>query len=152
MARYKGRVIVNKVDSSGKRIKGKLREWIQKHPKEIYFDSMTEYLVWKHIVQAKIKHEYQPKLELFKGVKTQELKDGKVIDYSQRTISYTPDFYLPDYDVYVEVKGFADGIFKLRWKLFKLKGHAGFIVYSVDDFKNLIKELRKNKLSKKRKK
>lgn len=145
MARYRGRVVVAKVDIKGKRIKGKLAEWIKKHPEELYFDSMTEYLVWKYIKEAKIEYEYQPTIKLFDSIKTQELKDGSIVEYSQRGISYTPDFYLPKFKVYVEVKGFADGIFKLRWKLFKLKGYTGFIVYSVDDFKNLIKGLRKNK-------
>lgn len=38
----------------------------------------------------------------------------------QRVI-YTPDFYLPDYDLYVEVKGkqFDDGLFRLRFRIFK---------------------------------
>lgn len=38
----------------------------------------------------------------------------------QRVI-YTPDFYLPDYDLYVEVKGrqFDDELFALRFRLFK---------------------------------
>ena len=38
----------------------------------------------------------------------------------QRVI-YTPDFYLPDYDLYVEVKGVAyfNDLFKLRLRLFR---------------------------------
>lgn len=38
----------------------------------------------------------------------------------QRVI-YTPDFYLPDYDLYVEVKGFGffNDLFKLRLRLFR---------------------------------
>lgn len=38
----------------------------------------------------------------------------------QRVI-YTPDFYLPEYDLWVEIKGkmFFDELFKLRFRLFK---------------------------------
>ena len=61
----------------------------------------------------------------------------------QHSIGYTPDFYLPNWDLYIEVKGFADEVFKLRWKLFKLKGYDGFIVYSLDEFKQLYKQLNK---------
>ena len=40
----------------------------------------------------------------------------------QRVI-YTSDFYLPDYDLYIETKGkaFDDGLFHLRLRLFKHK-------------------------------
>ena len=38
-------------------------------------------------------------------------------------VIYTPDFYLPDYDLIVETKGFQfdDGLFHLRLRLFKHK-------------------------------
>ena len=38
----------------------------------------------------------------------------------QRVI-YTPDFYLPDYDLHIEIKGrqFDDDVFRLRLRLFK---------------------------------
>lgn len=147
MARYKGRVIVLKVDNKGVRIKGKLRDWIDKHPDTIYFDSMTEYLVWKYIKTIKLKYIYKPKLKLFDGMKTKEFKNNKVVEYAQRSISYTPEFYLPAYKAYIEVKGYADDVFKLRWKLFKLNGYDGYIVYSLVDFKTLIKELKNAKNS-----
>lgn len=40
----------------------------------------------------------------------------------ERTI-YTPDFYLPDVNLYIEIKGyqFDDGLFRLRLRLFKNK-------------------------------
>jgi len=57
-------------------------------------------------------------------------------------VSQTPDYYLPQYDVYIEVKGFADEQFKMRWKLFKAKGYEGYIVYSLTEFKLLYKQLR----------
>lgn len=38
-----------------------------------------------------------------------------------REIVYTPDFILPvdNYNVYIELKGFANETFRYRWKLFK---------------------------------
>lgn len=40
----------------------------------------------------------------------------------QRVI-YTPDFYLPEYDLFIETKGFQfdDDLFRLRFRLFKHK-------------------------------
>lgn len=143
MARYNGRVVVAKVDSKGVRIKGKLASWIAKHPGEIYFDSMTEYETWEYINSKNIKHVYHKELILFDTCDTTEFKDGKFVSTKQRSIKYTPDFYLPDYDTYIEVKGYADDLFKLRWKLFKLKGHVGYLVYDLKDFIAVLKLLEK---------
>jgi hypothetical protein len=152
--RYRGRVAVSKVDSKGKKIKN-LKNWISKNPNSLYFDSYPEWEVWKYIKDSKINHTYQPKLVLFNGINTKEFKkprqtkkakaEGRIHreikDVKQESISYTPDFYLPDFDVYIEVKGYADEVFKLRWKLFKLKGYDGFTVYSLAEFKRLYKQL-----------
>ena len=58
----------------------------------------------------------------------------------QRTI-YTPDFYLPQYKLYVEVKGkqFDDELFHLRLRLFKHKypNVAIWIVRHHADFSKL---------------
>lgn len=144
MARYKGRVIVKKVDDKGKRIKGTLKNWIKNNPGKFYFDSMPEYEVWKYLKNKKIKMVSQPSLELFESTKTTEFKDNEIKTVTQRKIGYTPDYYLPDYGIYIEVKGYADDLFKLRWKLFKLKGYTGYIVYSVEECKALIKILKEN--------
>lgn len=154
MARYRGRVIVLKVDEFGEKIKN-LKTWKSKNPNSIYFDSTPEWEVWKYIVDSNINYVYQPKLKLFDDTPTQEFnmprqtekaKEEKrtsreIKDVMQKPIGYTPDFYLPDFDLYIEVKGFADDVFKLRWKLFKLKGYDGFIVYSLSEFKQLYKQL-----------
>ncbi len=154
MARYRGRVVVRKVDEFGEKIKN-LASWKKKNPNSLYFDSYPEWEVWKYIVDSDINHTYQPQLSLFSGTLTQEFnkpvqtkkaKEEKrnkreVKDVKQQPIGYTPDFYLKDLDIYIEVKGFADDVFKLRWKLFKLKGYDGFIVYSLEEFKQLYKQL-----------
>ena len=154
--RYRGRVIVSKVDEFGTKIKN-LKAWIKENPKALYFDSYTEWEVWKYIKDSNIDYIYQPKLELFGSVQTMEFEKPRqtkkakeekrnkrlVKTVTQKPIGYTPDFHLPDFDLYIEVKGFADDVFKLRWKLFKLEGYSGFIVYSLDEFIELYKQLQK---------
>lgn len=158
MARFKGRVKVAKVDENGKKIKGTLATWIKNNPGKKYFDSTPEWEVWRYITtQTSLNFKEQVKLELFKNKKTEEylaprrtkkaIAEGRtqkeIKSILQQNIEYTPDFYLEDFDVYIEVKGYADELFKLRWKLFKLNGYKGFIVYSLEDFENLLVELRK---------
>ncbi len=141
MARRRGRVIVSKVDSNGIKIKGSLKVWNKNHPGELNFDSMIEYEAWAHLQTTKLKYDYQPNLELFAGIDTEEFKDDLIKTVKQRKISYTPDFYLPKYDAYIEVKGYADPLFKLRWKLFKLAGYKGYIIYSIVELKILLRRL-----------
>jgi hypothetical protein len=138
MARYRGRVIVKKVGEDGKKINGSLASWKKKNPGKMVFDSMPEYEAWKYMKKHKINFEYQPNIDLFPPLKTKEFKNGKLKDATQRKIGYTPDYYLKDFDIYIEVKGYADDLFKLRWKLFKLKGYKGYIVYSLEELKTLI--------------
>jgi hypothetical protein len=144
MARTKGRVIIAKIDSSGKKIKGSLATWIKNHPGEIYFDSSPEWEVWDYMIEKGIPHEYEKELTLFDGTTTTEFKNGKIVTVKQRPIKYTPDYYLPEYDTYIEVKGWADELFKMRWKLFKLAGHTGYLVYSLEDFIAVLKLLKKS--------
>lgn len=144
MARSKGRVIVAKIDKSGKRIKGSLAAWIAKHPGETYFDSAPEWEVWDYMVSHGIKHTYQQELLLFDTCETKEFKNGKIVETKQRNIKFSPDYYLPEYDTYIEVKGYADEVFKLRWKLFKLKGYKGLLVYSLEEFVEVLKLLKES--------
>lgn len=74
--------------------------------------------------------EYETKI--FELVPQEEWIDRTERDTSVKTIVrnkkhtlqrviYTPDFYLPDYDLYIETKGmqFDDGLFHLRFRLFQ---------------------------------
>ena len=154
MARYRGRVVVRKVDEFGEKILN-LKGWIKKNPGALYFDSYPEWEVWDYLTQSNITFIYQPKLDLFSSIATKEFEKPRqtkkakeekrtkreIKSITQKPIGYTPDFYLNDFDLYIEVKGFADDVFKLRWKLFKLKGYNGYIVYSLSEFKQLYKEL-----------
>lgn len=144
MVRYAGRVKVAKVGEDGKRIVGSLIAWRKKNPGKLTFDSMPEYEVWKYFKTLKINYIYQQSVELFDSIKTMEFEDDVIKKVVQRKIGYTPDFYLPDYDLYIEVKGYADDLFKMRWKLFKLKGYKGYIVYSLAECKKLIQILINN--------
>lgn len=49
--------------------------------------------------------------------------------------SYLPDFYLPDYNVWIEVKGFMDKRSAKRIKLFRkhYKGEYGFFLYEKNE-------------------
>ena len=156
MARSLGRIVVAKVDKKGDKIKS-FKTWRKKHPKEIFFDSHPEWEVWNHLTRAKIKHVFHPEsIELLPAIKTKEFKhprrtkkavrEGRTMpeikEVTQRKMEYTPDYYLPDFDVYIEVKGYADEQFKMRWKLFKAKGYVGYIIYSLNEFKELLKQLK----------
>lgn len=57
------------------------------------------------------------KTEIDKSVKT--IKQNK--KHTLQRVIYTPDFYLPEHKLLVEVKGFQfdDGLFRLRFRLFK---------------------------------
>ena len=138
MARYQGRVVVKKVTEEGKQIQGSEAQYRADNPGKLVFDSIPEFKVWKYLTDEGINFEYQPKVDLFDSYKTTEFKDGELKTIVQRKIGYTPDFYLPDFDVYLEVKGYADELFKLRWKLFKLKDYKGYIVFSLQEAVELI--------------
>ena len=141
MARYRGRVVVRKVDWKGNQIKGSLKAWIKKNPGKKYYDSKIEYEAAVFFKKQKIKVKEKPELILFDSIETQEFKKGEIKDVKQRDIKFSPDYYLPNIDVYIEIKGYADPLFKMRWKLFKLKGYKGFVIYTLNELKELIKQL-----------
>jgi hypothetical protein len=51
--------------------------------------------------------------------KTKWLYESKTFDLGNTT--YTPDFYLPKSDTYVEIKGYESDVFIKKFKLFKIK-------------------------------
>lgn len=61
--------------------------------------------------------------------------------HTLQSVIYTPDFYLPEYDLFIETKGkqFDDALFHLRLRLFKHKypNVKIWIIKSHDDFMNL---------------
>ena len=87
------------------------------------------------------------KTERDKTVKT-ILRNKK---HTLQRIIYTPDFYLPDYNLLVECKGFQfdDELFSLRFRLFKHKypNLAIWKVTSHTEFQNLEEVLNNLKIS-----
>lgn len=155
MARYAGRVVISKVDKTGKKIKGSLATWIKSHPGELYFDSLPEWEVWDYMITNGMTFEQEHQLTLFDSMATTEFvpadakkkTSAKIAIKKQLPIRYTPDYYLPEYDTYIEVKGYADELFKMRWKLFKLKGYKGYLVYNLQDFIAVLKLLKKSTIT-----
>lgn len=70
---------------------------------KIWFRSSYEYLFAKWLNKNKIKWHYE----------------SKTFDLGNTT--YTPDFYLPDTDTYIEIKGYWLPKAKKKFKLFKHK-------------------------------
>jgi hypothetical protein len=71
-----------------------------------------------------IRYEYEPKRFYFKSEKE----------------SYLPDFYLPDYKVFIEVKGWYDERSQRRTKLFlKEYPQYGLVLYSEKDRKKCLR-------------
>lgn len=68
----------------------------------------------------------------------------------QRVI-YTPDFYLPEYDLYIEIKGlqFYNELFKMRLRLFRSKypDKALIIIQHHEDFDKIDKAIENIKLN-----
>lgn len=88
------------------------------------------------------------KTELDKTLK--KLKRNK--KHTLQRVIYTPDFYLPDFNLYIETKGFQfnDDTFKLRFRMFKHKypDVAIWLVTSHSDFKKLDEVLEALEVSK----
>ena len=102
----KSKVIVHKLPKKGTLIKSrKVTE------DGITFDSMTEHYFYKRCKELGVKVKVKPEtLTLLPTFKFQ----GK----SVRPITWTYDFYLPDYRYIVEIKGRANETFPLKEKLF----------------------------------
>jgi hypothetical protein len=104
----------------------KVRNAVSKVYKGIKFRSKLELFTYKELQKAKIKSLYeQKKFVLMKGFYfTNECVEPKKKDYISittkvRDITYTPDFVDPNGKWIIEVKGFANDVFPLKWKLFK---------------------------------
>ena len=71
-----------------------------------YFRSSWEANIARYYNFIGVKWEYEPKTFVFENI-------------TRGSVSYTPDFYLPDTDEWVEVKGWMDGKSKTKLKRFK---------------------------------
>lgn len=73
---------------------------------DIYFRSSWEANIARYYNFIGVKWEFEPKTFVFKDIK-------------RGSVSYTPDFYLPEEDRWIEVKGWMDGKSKTKLKRFK---------------------------------
>lgn len=71
-----------------------------------YFRSSWEANIARFYNYLKIEWQYEPKTFVFKNI-------------TRGIVSYTPDFYLPKEDKWIEVKGWMDGKSKTKLKRFK---------------------------------
>jgi hypothetical protein len=90
------------------------------------FRSRWEIELAELLTSMNIPYEYEPKREYFKAEKE----------------SYLCDFYLPSYNVWIEVKGWLDPRSLKRIKLWrKYLGHtAGFILWEKEERELILKE------------
>jgi len=105
-----------------------LKSWKEKHPGEVYFDSLFEYKCYKVVTEAFGEEyvDFNPEpIHLFDAFKDiTGIKDGKLQTTSIRKCQYTPDFIItcPDgYTVYVESKGYFFDASRIRYKIFQNK-------------------------------
>ena len=82
------------------------------------FDSNLEIYMYQLLMKKKIKFVMKHIITLQPGFRN---KDGKAII----AIKWKADFYLPDYNMVVDTKGWATEIFKMKLKLFKHMQHKG---------------------------
>lgn len=102
-----GRVKVHKVSK-----KGLVKNVAKVTEDGITFDSRLEHFFWKTCKQLGIAVKVKPE-------KFTVLEKFKFHAESIRPITYTPDFYLPEYHTIIETKGYANDAFPLRLKLLK---------------------------------
>ncbi len=109
----------------------KVRNAVSKVYKGIKFRSKLELFTYKKLEEAGIKCLYEKKKYiLMEGFRFEQesiepsnkkATKGEYINNADkvRDITYTPDFVDPNGKWIIEVKGFANDVFPLKWKLFK---------------------------------
>ena len=109
----------------------KVRNAVSKVYKGIKFRSKLELFTYKKLEEAGIKSLYEErKFVLMEGFRFEQdsiepsnkrATKGEYINHADkvRDITYTPDFVDPNGKWIIEVKGFANDVFPLKWKLFK---------------------------------
>jgi len=109
----------------------KVRNAVSKVYKGIKFRSKLELFTYRKLEEAGIKSLYEErKFVLMEGFRFEQdsiepsnkrATKGEYINNADkvRDITYTPDFVDPNGKWIIEVKGFANDVFPLKWKLFK---------------------------------
>ena len=110
-----------------KKTNKKVRNATSKEYKAIKFRSKLELFTYKKLEAAKIKSLYEEiKFELQEGfyftngsIEPNTKKEFVDNVKKVRSITYTPDFVDPKGKWIIEVKGFANDVFPVKWKMFK---------------------------------
>lgn len=94
---------------------------------DVYFRSSWEANIVRIMNYKGISWEYEPKQFVFKGI-------------YEGVMSYTPDFHLPEQNVWVEVKGWMDKKSKLRLERFKQHypiEHSKLVLIDEDKYRKI---------------
>ena len=152
--RYYKRVFAKKVDYKGITFNSKLERDFA-----MFLDGQCFNYKNQIFYHKPIKWEYESKqFELIpqevwtdrteRDTSVKRIKQNK--KHTLQRVIYTPDFYLPEYALFIETKGFQfdDELFRLRFRLFKHKYPSIKIwkVTSHDDFYKLDEVLENIKL------
>lgn len=105
----------------------KVRNATSKVYKGIKFRSKLELFTYKKLEEAGIKSLYEKKKYILQEgfhyttdcYEPHKSKGFINNTYKIRDITYTPDFVDPNGKWIIEVKGFANDVFPIKWKLFK---------------------------------
>lgn len=95
-----------------------------------FLDGKLLYYKGQYLLHKPIKWEYESKefelisQEIWHDLTEKDKTLKKLLRNKKHILQrviYTPDFYLPEYNLYVEIKGkqFDDDVFRLRLRLFK---------------------------------
>lgn len=149
--KYYKRVFAKKVEYKGIQFDSKLEAdfamfldgKIVNHKSAKYYHKPIKWDYEKIVFELIPQEKWTDKTERDKSVK-KILRNKK---HTLQRVIYTPDFYLPEYNLIVEIKGkqFDDSLFHLRYRLFRHKFPKAkiWIVRHHEDF-NKIDEIIEN--------
>lgn len=98
---------------------------------------------WSERLQMPFRSNWEIELaELMTELGIEWLYEPERVYFKAERESYLPDFYLPDYDVWIEVKGWMDNRSEKRCRLFR-KYHGnetGFFLYMKEERESILKK------------
>tara|TARA_R110002012_G_scaffold1863_3_gene8974 strand:+ start:4107 stop:4565 length:459 start_codon:yes stop_codon:yes gene_type:complete len=130
----------------------KVRNAVSKVYKGIKFRSKLELFTYMKLEEADIKSLYEKKkFVLMEGFRfpnrcVEPHKSKGYIDMTAkiRDITYTPDFVDPNGKWIIEVKGFANDVFPIKWKLFKnylMEGGHDYVLFLPKNQKQVLETI-----------
>ena len=99
----------------------------------------------KHIYNLVDKFEYSS--PVFESHKIKGSKDFVEVSNKVRAITYTPDFVNTEKKFIIEVKGYANDVFPIKWKMFKAflngQGYTLFLPSTQKQVKDTVEIIKK---------